>query len=88
MSRPSTITSKGQATIPEDVRLKLQVIPGDFLYFEEVYPEKKSAMVRVIPKASVGRLFGSLQSSIKSVSLREARDKGVKLLAKKYHLKK
>ena len=65
MSALTTITNKGQVTIPEDVRLRLQVKAGDRVSFESIIPEQKQATIRIIPGEIVERLFGSLKTKVK-----------------------
>lgn len=65
MSNLTTITSKGQVTIPGNVRLLLRVKPGDQASFEEIVPEKKQVKIRIIPGEVVERLYGSLKTKVK-----------------------
>jgi len=59
----STVTSKGQVTVPEYVRMYLGIVPGDSLYFE-VDTETEVARIRKAPKSGVEELAGSLKSSV------------------------
>lgn len=65
MSALTTITSKGQVTIPEDIRLILQVKAGDRVSFEGIIPEQKQATIRIIPGEIVEKLYGSLKTEVK-----------------------
>jgi AbrB family looped-hinge helix DNA binding protein len=87
MNGLTTITTKGQVTIPESIRRLLGAQIGDRIYFDKVYPEKKQILVKLVPKNAVDRLFGSLSSKGKYTSLQSVRNKSVKALAKKYNLK-
>lgn len=59
----STVTSKGQVTVPESVRMYLGIVPGDSLYFE-VDPETNIARISKAPKSGVEELAGSMKSSV------------------------
>lgn len=64
----ATITSKGQITIPIDVRKELKVDAGSKLEF---IPDGKGAY-RIVPKKiSVMELLGSIPAGNKVVSLEE-----------------
>ena len=52
----STITSKGQTTLPKPVREALGVGAGDHVRYVILGNE-----VRVLPVRSIGRLFGALK---------------------------
>lgn len=82
----STVTSKGQVTVPESVRLYLGIVPGDRLYFE-VEPEKKAARIRLAPTSVVEELAGSLHSSVPFMDLSMARDKVWKEIGRMYEKK-
>lgn len=77
------MTSKGQVTVPESVRLFLGIVPGDSLYFE-VEPEKMVAQIRRAPKSVVEELAGSLHSDVPFMDLSEARDKVWKEVGRMY----
>lgn len=49
MQKQARITSKGQVTVPIDIRKALGVGPGDSLLFKE---EKGAMVVRPVPKVS------------------------------------
>lgn len=87
MNGLTTVTTKGQITIPESVRKLLGVKIGDKAYFSKVFPEEKQVMVKIVPKDAVDRLFGSLKTGEKYVSLEKVRERSAKILAKKYNLK-
>ena len=62
----STLSSKGQATIPKAVRDRLQIKPGDrFKFF--FHPDG----VIILPKISTSRLKGMIPKPAKPVSLKE-----------------
>jgi len=79
----STVTSKGQVTVPESVRLFLGIVPGDRLYFE-VEPENEVAKIRKTPKSIVSELAGSLHSSVPYTDISIVRDKVGKAIGKYY----
>lgn len=56
----ATITSKGQLTVPKDVRDKLGLKSGDRVVFEL---EDDSARLRVEHRRSLGELMGSLPAT-------------------------
>lgn len=87
MNGLTTITTKGQVTIPESVRRLLGAQIGDSIYFDRVYPKKRQILVKLVPKDSVNRLFGSLNSKGKYISLQAVREKSAITLAKKYNMK-
>lgn len=65
MSILTTITNKGQVTIPEDVRLLLRAKAGDRVSFESIVPERKQATIRIIPGEIVEKFYGSLKTKVK-----------------------
>lgn len=81
MSNLTTITTKGQVTIPEEVRSLLRVEVGDRAFFDEVIPEKKQVTLRVISKNVVEDLCGSLKTKVKFKSRHFERESVKKLLA-------
>jgi len=64
----ATVTSKGQITIPANVRLALQVQPGDRVEFVEVDPGRFEVVAATI---SVTELKGMFGKSARSVSIEE-----------------
>ncbi len=81
MSILITITNKGQVTIPKDIRLLLEVKPGDRVSFEKVAPEKKQVTVRIIPGRTVEELYGSLETKVKFQSRKYEREMTKKLIS-------
>lgn len=86
----STVTTKGQATIPEEIRLLLQIQPGDKIFYQQADPVRKQYTAQVVSsKNAVDRLYGSLhRPGMKYVPIEVARKKAGALLGKKYGLKK
>ena len=85
----TTVTTKGQVTIPEEVRMALNVVPGDKLYVERYWPETKRLMVRVVKRIGMARkLAGSLKTRVKMPSIEIARKKVAGDIAKYYGLAK
>ena len=85
----STITTKGQATIPEEIRQLLNIQIGDNVVFKEPNPQKKQVIVEVISKENiVDELYGSLKTSIPYIDMKTARKRTGILLGKKYKLTK
>ncbi len=76
----STVTSKGQTTIPGEIRLALGIKPGDRLEYKV---EKDQAIIRVHP--GIGALKGALAST-KGQKLSFAAIR--KIAAQKHRMKK
>lgn len=89
MFGPTTITTKGQVTIPEEVRLLLNAQPGDKAIFTPV-PAKKKVVLEVIPtKNVVNKLYGALhRPEMKYIPINIARRSIGPFLAKELGLTK
>lgn len=87
MNGPTTITTKGQVTIPQVIRQQFGVKVGDKVAFDQILPDKKQIVIRIIPQDIVNQTYGSLNSPVKFTKLPAVRQKARKLLAKKYHLR-
>jgi len=87
MNNITTVTTKGQVTIPRSVRQLLNVKIGDKVYFSQVESEKKMITIKLLPKDIVNSLYGSLASAKKTKDLKKIREISAKKLAKKYNLK-
>ena len=74
----TTITSKGQVTIPKELRIELGLKPGDKVIFEK---GEKGAKMRPIPDFFA--LKGSLKSR-KKYDKKQAREAIGRYLANKY----
>ncbi len=83
----SVITTKGQATFPQELRLMMGLVPGDRLYFEGDL-ETKTIKVKKATKSIVAELAGSLKSPFGYVPIAVARQKAGEELGKKYSLSK
>lgn len=83
----STVTTKGQATFPQDLRLILGIKPGDKLYFEADL-QTKTIKVKKASKSIVDELAGSLKSPFGYVPISIVRQKAGEALGKKYSLSK
>lgn len=89
MNGLSTITSKGQITIPHDIRSLMNIQKGDYVLFKKTQPALKQIVIRVVPtKNVVEKLYGSLKTKIKETDHVIARQKSGEFLVKKYHLQK
>ena len=64
----ATVTSKGQITIPVDVRLRLQVEAGDRVEFVEVAPGRFEIVAAVRSVTALKGMFGKAR---KIVSIEE-----------------
>lgn len=60
----TTITTKGQVTIPESVRRALDVSVGDKVAFVRVERASKEATIRIISTSVVDKLAGSLKNAV------------------------
>lgn len=83
----TTITTKGQVTIPGKVRKILKIVPGDKAVFTTIDENKNQVVVKIIPKSTVEEMYGSLASTVKETSMNIVRQKAGKQLGKKYSLK-
>jgi antitoxin PrlF len=69
----STLTSKGQATIPKPVREHLRLKPGDRLKFF-VHPD---GSVVLLPKLSVSALRGIVKPPCRPVTIEEMKEAAI-----------
>lgn len=61
MPATSRVTSKGQVTIPSEVRKALQISQGDDLVFE--LTTDQTARLRVVKRQRLTDLYGALRST-------------------------
>ena len=87
MNGITTITTKGQVTIPEEIRRMLQIKIGDKVSFLNVKTVSKEAMIKIIPSNIVDKLFGSLVTKVKISDHKKARLQAGKMLVGKYKTK-
>ena len=87
MNGLTSVTTKGQVTIPEPLRQILGIKPGDKARFTLDTSDKKQMVVNMIPKNVVDRLAGSLKTNVKETNWKKVRHQAGLLLAKKYGLK-
>ena len=81
----STITTKGQTTIPEEIRELLNIQIGDKVVFKEPDPQKKQVIVEVISKENIiDELYGSLKTPVPYIDMKTARKRAGILLGRKY----
>ncbi len=79
----STVTSKGQTTIPEKIRKALQIRPGDRLEYEvdgeritvRVHPGIRSLKGALASKKGKGMSFGEVREAA-AAAVRSARRRG------------
>jgi len=87
MNGITTVTTKGQVTIPERVRQALKVKIGDKVSFVKVSPASKEAVIRIIPADIIEELSGSLSTKVKVINHKKVRRQIGKLLIKKYKIR-
>lgn len=87
MNGLTTITTKGQVTIPFEVRQMLNIKIGDKVSFTTIEPDTKEIMIKIIPSSVVDQLAGSLSSKIKYSDFKKVREIAGKLLGEKYKVK-
>lgn len=76
----STVTSKGQATIPAPLRKKLRIKPGEKIIFEE---QPNGVLLNRVP--DISELKGSLKPKVKVKYTDRKADKAVeKFVAQEY----
>jgi|CXWL01.1.fsa_nt_gi AbrB family looped-hinge helix DNA binding protein len=67
----STLTSKGQVTLPVEIRRKLGLKPGDRLYFDL----QDDGLIRVDPRGYAERTAGILKDRVaKPLTIREEKE--------------
>ena len=80
----TSITSKGQVTIPRHVRRDLNITAGDKVYVQSYSAEKQEISLKVVPQQSLEQLYGALeQKQADYIPIEKARDIAHKALAKK-----
>lgn len=79
----TTITTKGQVTIPDAVRRELNAMVGDKVAFH-VEKDRKEARIRIISKSVVDQLAGSLKNAIPYTPQAQVRTILAKERAKRY----
>lgn len=85
----STVTTKGQATIPEEIRRLLNINVGDKILFLNPIPEKKQTIMQVVHQSDgINRLFGSLKTDVPYSDMKTVRKKAGLKLRQKYSVKK
>lgn len=80
----TTITTKGQVTIPEAVRRALGASVGDKVAFTDVAHNKKEVTIKIISSLSVEEMYGSLKTSVGYVPHEKARKIAATYLGKRY----
>lgn len=81
----STMTIKGQVTIPQDMRLLLGVQGGDQIFFESI-PQQKTLNIKKATNV-VDQLYGSLKSSVPYSSRKQERAAAMAYVAKRHVIK-
>jgi AbrB family looped-hinge helix DNA binding protein len=83
----TTITTKGQVTIPAEIRKILNISVGDKVYFTEIEKKERKVVFKIIPQGVVEELAGALSTKIKDKNFKEVRKKAGQLLVQKYKIK-
>lgn len=83
----TTITTKGQVTVPAEIRRILNIAVGDKVYFTEVEKKERKVVFKIIPQGVVDELAGALSTKIKDKNFKEVRKRAGQLLVKKYKIK-
>ena len=68
----ATISSKGQITIPADVRLALRVDPGDRVEFVEVGPGRFEFVAATRPVTDLRGMFGRASKVVSIAEMNQA----------------
>lgn len=87
----TTLTTKGQVTVPEEARKLLNAQVGDKFIFDQLDIKNKRGSFKIVStKNVVDELYGALKpyNKLGYVPLDIARQKAGELLGKKYGLKK
>ncbi len=87
MNNLTTVTTKGQVTIPEIVRQSLGIKVGDKVSFTKMMPTYKEILIKIIPSSIVKEFSGSLSSKIKVSNHKKVRRELKKFMAKKYKIR-
>lgn len=87
MDTITTITTKGQVTIPAAIRQMLDAEVGDKVSFMKVLPTSRQAVIKIIPAHIVDELSGSLSAKVKKSDYKKARKEAGKMLVGKYQVK-
>jgi antitoxin PrlF len=81
MPSRTKITSKGQVTIPNDIRKAMNMEEGDYLVFET--QSEYEATVKVIKTQSLSSLLGALPAKSDETDFAEIRKQASLAIAKK-----
>jgi len=84
----STLTSKGQATIPEPLRSYLGLMAGDKIYFDIDTKSKAIRLKKASPTSIVDELAGSLKTNMPYEDINIVRQKAGKIYGKKFDIHK
>lgn len=79
----STVTSKGQVTVPESIRDYLGIRAGNLVYFE-IDPRAKKVSVSKSVSSTMDEIAGSLHSDVGYVDLDIVRERVAKDIAAYY----
>jgi antitoxin PrlF len=68
----ATVTSKGQITIPADVRQALQVKSGDRIEFVQIEPGRFEVVAATLPVTELKGLFGRPSKAVPIIEMNKA----------------
>lgn len=85
----TTISTKGQVTLPLFVRTRLGIKTGDKAMVSAIDPQKNQVTLEILPPHDelIEELYGSLKTNMPYVPIEEARQKAGEMLGKKYAVK-
>lgn len=87
MNGITTITTKGQVTIPAEVRQMLNINIGDKVSFNKIEPKERTIVIKIVSKNIVEELFGSLKTNVPYADMKTVRKKVGQKLGEKYKVK-
>ncbi len=86
MTGISTVTTKGQVTIPQDLRLLLGIGPGDSVFFEADPKEKTVEIKKTSHRTIVDKTYGSLKTNMPYEDINIVRQKAGEIYGRKFDL--
>lgn len=86
MTYITTVSTKGQVTLPHHVRQRLGIKIGDRAMVTAIHPEKNQVTLEILPtdQEIIDELYGSLATNKPYIDIHKARKIAYKKLGKKY----